>query len=140
MAATEEAPERISCATYTHARRHPMVLGQIGGWTSPVPLTPAQIVVLLVTVGIVAQTWRLWGDVLPPALSVIVAVGLPCGATWAVRKGRVEGRSLVRTVAGYMSLVTRLGKGQVGGRPYHPSRPPQLARWRVFVVSGDELS
>jgi hypothetical protein len=27
--------DEIICATYTHARRHPMVLGNIGGWTPP---------------------------------------------------------------------------------------------------------
>jgi hypothetical protein len=127
--------DRLACATYTHARRHPMVLGQIGGWTPPFQLTPAQIVVLLVSLIIEAQTWRWWGRALPSFVSVILAVGVPCGLTWAVRRGRVEGRSLVRAAAGYLTLAARRGVGQVGGRPYRPARRTVLSSARVFVAA-----
>jgi len=129
--------ERIACATYTHARRHPMVLGQIGGWTPPFQLTPAQIVVLIVSVVIETQTWRFWGPHIPAALGVAVALGLPAFAAWAVRRGRVEGRSLARTVAGYLTLFTRPVRSQVGGKPYRPQRRPVLTSTRIFVGAGD---
>ena len=133
--APDDLGDRIACATYTHARRHPMVLGQIGGWTPPFQLTPAQIGVLLVTLVLEAQTWRMWGSVLPPALSVVLAIGVPLGMTWAVRRGRVEGRSLVRAAGGYLTLLSRRGMGQVGGRPYRKARPSLLGPARVFVAA-----
>jgi hypothetical protein len=132
----EGAVERIACATYTHARRHPMVLGQIGGWTPPFQLTPAQIGALLVCVLLEAQTWRIWGQ-LPPIMSVALAVAFPVAVTWGVRKGRVEGRSLVRAAAGYLTLLSRYGVGQVGGRAYRPARRSLLAAPRVFVGVGN---
>jgi hypothetical protein len=134
----ETTPERIACATYTHARRHPIVVGQIGGWTPPFQLTVAQILVLLVTVLVEAQTWRWWGLHLPPVLAVIVALGVPCVVTWAVRRGRLEGRSLPRTAIGWLMLATRPRRGRVGGRPSRPDRPPLLGGARVFVAAEDE--
>jgi hypothetical protein len=132
---TDGPDDRLVCATYTHARRHPMVLGQIGGWTPPFQLTPAQIGVLLVAVLVETQTWRWWGRLLPPAVSVVLAVGVPLGLTWAVRRGRVEGRSLVRTAAGHLALASRRGVGRVGGRPYRSGRRPALAPARTFVAA-----
>lgn len=135
---TDEAPERLGCATFTHARRHPMVLGQIGGWTPPFQLTAVQIVVLIVTVLLEAQTWRWWGAYLPEVVGVVVAVGLPCGLTWAVRSARIEGRSLVRTAAGWLTLLSAPRQGRVGGRPYRSGGTPLLGSVRVYVAAGDE--
>ena len=46
----EDDDQSIQCATYTHARRHPMVLGSIGGWSPPFQLTMTQLGVLLASV------------------------------------------------------------------------------------------
>jgi hypothetical protein len=137
------AVQRISCATYTHARRHPMVLGQIGGWTPPFQLSPAQIVVLIVSVVVETQTWRFWGPRLPGFVGVAIGLGVPAFAAWGVRRGRVEGRSLARTAAGYLTLFTRPVKSQIGGKPYRAERRPLLTSTRVFVAAEhlrDELS
>jgi hypothetical protein len=130
----EERTERIACATYTHARRHPMVIGQIGGWTPPFTLSIAQVTVLLVTVLIEAQTWRWWGAYLPPTVAVVVALGLPCLLTWLVRRGRVEGRNVTRAAAGWLAFLCRPRDGRVGGRANRPARPPLAAPTRVFVA------
>lgn len=137
--ATEGPSGRLSCATYTHARRHPMVIGQIGGWTPPFQLSLTQIAVLLVTVVAEAQTWRWWGAHLPPVPAVAVAVGLPCLLTWIVRRGRLEGRSVPRTLVGWLNLLSRPRDGRVGGRPNRPARPPLVAPVRVFVAPGAPL-
>ena len=130
--------ERITCATYTHARRHPMVIGQIAGWTPPFQLTPAQIVVLLVAVAVESQTWRWWGPHLPRTFGVMLAVGLPGVLTWAVRRGRLEGRSLVRTAAGWLTLWARPRGGRVGGRRNRSPVPRLLGNAPVFVAAGEE--
>src|SRR5688572_19420529 len=86
----------ITCATYTHARRHPMVLGRIAGWTPPFQLTISQLAVLLVMFLVLVWTWHLWGPLVPGSSGVLVVVGVPSGAAWAARRARVEGRSLPR--------------------------------------------
>ena len=137
---TDEHARHIECATYTHARRHPIVIGQIGGWTPPFQLSLPQMGVLLVTYMVEVQTWRWWGAFLPRTVGVVAAVGLPCLLAWAVRSARVEGRSLVRAVVGYLAFASAPRVGQVGGRPNRPARPADLGRARVYVAAADDRS
>jgi len=132
------ADQRLKCTTYTHARRHPMVVGQIGGWTPPFQLTGPQIGVLLGSIVVESQTWRWWGAHLPSVLGVMIAVGVPCTATWAMRRARVEGRSVVRAVVGRLVLWCRPRTGRVGGRAYRPARPPLVGPARTFVALVDD--
>lgn len=127
---------RVACATYTHARRHPMVLGKIGDWTPPFQLTMAQVGVLLGVLFVETQTWRLWGTRLPPVVAVAVFIGVPAGLAWAVRRARIEGRSLHRAVAGWLAFLARPRTGRVAGRPYRPARPAPLAQHRAYVATG----
>jgi hypothetical protein len=117
----------VHCASYTHARRHPMVLGRIAGWAPPFQLTITQVVVVLATFVGLTWTWQLWAPVLPSTVSFMVAVGGPIAAAWAVRHVRVEGRSLARAALGYATLLSTAHAGQVGGRPYRTSRPARAA-------------
>lgn len=133
----EQTDERIRCASYTHARRHPTVIGQIAGWTPPFQLSPAQVVVLLVMLVVESQTWRWWGPRLPGMTDVLVAVALPCVLTWAVRRGRLEGRSLLRTTIGWLALWTSPRVGRVGGRAHRPARQQLLPSAPVFVAPGE---
>lgn len=128
---------QITCATYTHARRHPMVIGQIGGWTPPFQLSVTQILVLLVVVWMEYQTWSLWLGYLPPALALGVAAALPCVLVWGVRRARIEGRSLPRTVVGWISLQSAPRPGRVGGRSYRSARAAAMGRACMFVAPGD---
>ena len=133
-----EPARRIECATYTHARRHPMVIGQIGGWTPPFQLSLPQVVVLVGAYLVEAWTMRWWGGLLPRPLMVIVAVGVPCLLAWAVRSARIEGRSLARAAVGYLAYAAMPRTGHVGGRPYRPARPADLRRSRAYVTDGGE--
>jgi hypothetical protein len=128
---------QISCATYTHARRHPMVMGQIAGWTPPFQLSMPQIAVLAVSFWVEFQTWRWWGSALPRVVAVVVAIGVPSVLAWAVRRARLEGRSLLRTVFGFVALWSKPWGGRVGGRPYHAGRAVSLSAARVFVAPGE---
>ena len=109
--------ERIECATYTHARRHPMVLGKIGGWTPPRQLTVAQIFVLLGSFFILVKTSALWSQLLPGGMATMVVLGVPAAATWSVRRARVEGRSLARAGVGFAQCIGRPSRGSVQGKP-----------------------
>lgn len=129
----EEPAEPLTFATYTHARRHPMVLGQIGGWTPPFQLTLPQVGVLIVGYVLELQTWRYWGPYLPRVLAIGLAVGAPCVLAFAARRARVEGRSLPRTVIGWLMLLWVPRGGLAVGRPQRPTRPMTIG-WPVYLA------
>jgi len=126
---------QIECATYTHARRHPMVLGNIGGWTPPFQLTLVQTAVLLAAFGIEAKTYGVWSGVLPPTPTAVLAVGLPCALAWAVRKTRIEGRSLPRLAVGLLQYAAAPRRGTISGRSNRPARPAAPLRDPVYVAA-----
>jgi hypothetical protein len=134
----EQDDEQIVCATYTHARRHPMVLGQIGGWTPPVQLTVVQIGVLIATVLVEVKTWRWWGAYLPTAARPLVFLAVPFLLAWAVRHPRAEGRSLPRTALGWLLFLSRPRRGRVAGRTYRRAAPSRPGRAAVVVAPGAE--
>lgn len=130
--------EQITCATYTHARRHPMVLGRIGGWTPPFQLTLPQLGIILVAFWAEVQTWRWWGNFLPRSIGFVVAIALPIVLAWVVRRTRIEGRSLPRAVFGYATMMWMPKDGQVGGRPYRHAREARPGLAPVFVDIGED--
>lgn len=136
---SDDQTDRIACATYTHARRHPLVIGQIGGWTPPFQLSVAQIIVLLASVLTMAQMWRWWGAFLPRWFAVLFIIGIPAILTWSVRRARVEGRSLMRAAVGWLNLLMMPRPGKAGGRPYREGRPVFLGL-RMFVAPGERAS
>jgi hypothetical protein len=131
----ERTTSQIHCATYTHARRHPMVLGRIGGWTPPFQLSLTQIGVLLVSFYVMVRSWQWWAPVLPSSVALLVGAGVPIGLTWAVRRVRVEGRSLPRAALGWLMLWSVPPKGQLRGRPHRERRAVSLAGARMNVAA-----
>ena len=124
----------IQCASYTHARRHPMVLGHIAGWAPPFQLTITQVLVVLATFIFLTWSWSAWAPHLPATLSFMAAVGLPIASAWAARHVRLEGRSLARTALGYVALLSTPSTGRAGGRPLRLAR---AARTKAGVWFGD---
>lgn len=133
----DELETEITCATYTHARRHPMVMGQIGGWTPPFQLTLTQLAVLIVTLMVEMWTWSLWASFLPRMGAIVVALGIPCVLAWVVRRTRIEGRSLPRFALGWIVYAALPRGGRVGGRAYRPSRPLWPYYERIYVAAGE---
>lgn len=135
---TDDSDDEIICATYTHARRHPMVLGNIGGWTPPFQLTLVQVGVLIVSYVIEVKTWPLWGAHLPVSLALILGAGLPCLLAWAVRHTRIEGRSLPRLAVGWVQFLAMPRRGMVAGRPYRPERAAAPLGGYLYVASAED--
>lgn len=106
----------ILCASYTHARRHPMVLGRIAGWAPPFQLSVSQLAVLVCSFLSLMWSRPAWTIVVPPGLSGVVLLGGPIGLAWAIRRVRVEGRSLPRAALGWLTLWSQPSGGTVGGR------------------------
>jgi hypothetical protein len=130
--------DQLVCATYTHARRHPMVLGKIGNWTPPFQLTLVQTAVLIVVFVVEAKTWKAWAGVLPPMLAVLLALGVPCLLAWAVRSTRIEGRSLPRLAVALVQYLAAPRRGVVGGRPHRDGRRV-APEFTMIVASGRDL-
>jgi len=135
---SETREQTIGCASYTHARRHPMVLGSIGGWSPPFQITMTQLGVLLAAVLVINKTWHLWGPLFPPILSALVALAVPVGAAWAARRVKIEGRSPARAAAGWLSLVCAPSSGTVAGRPARAPRATNLAVATTWLAPGEQ--
>lgn len=133
----EPAADQIVCATYTHARRHPMVLGKIAGWTPPFQLSVSQLIVIVVTIWVETQTWRWWAAPLPRVLALGVGGVLPLVLAWAVRRTRIEGRSLPRAALGWTAWLATPTGGRANGRTCRPTRPTTAGGAWVFVAAGD---
>lgn len=131
----DDMSDQVMCATYTHARRHPIVLGKIAGWTPPFQISIPQLGVIVGVFVVEMATWRFWGALLPQTPAVVVAIVLPWALAWAVRRARIEGRSLVRTAAGYLTLLATPPNGTVGGKPYAQRRRADLRGACVCVVA-----
>lgn len=132
---SDEPVAQIRCASYTHARRHPMVLGRIAGWTPPFQLSLTQIAVLLLTFFAMVKTWWLWAEPLPGTLALVLGAGVPVGLTWAVRRVRIEGRSLPRAAVGWVALWCTPQKGALRGRPYRDRPAVSLGSVRMYVAA-----
>lgn len=122
------------CRNYTSARRHPNVIGVIGGWALPWPVTPTQLGVLIGTFLVLLKTKALWGAVLPGFVSLTILGGLPLAATWAVRYFRIEGRSPLRAGLGAAGYLCRPRAGTLQGRPYRREPAKRLDAGPVFVL------
>lgn len=123
--AGDARPTPLRCSSYTHARRFPLVIGRIGGYALPTPLTPTQVVVLLGSAGLLLATRDAWAR-LPGALDLVVGMLLPVAAAWAVRHAVVEGRSPMRFAVGVLSYVARPRRGLRDGRRVRRRTPVRL--------------
>ena len=132
----EEHARGIICATYTHARRHPRVLGRIAEWSMPFQVTFTQLGVFVASLLVVNKTWRYWGPTLPPSVGSILAVGAPVVLAWLARRVKIEGRSPLRAALGWVQLWTTPHAGHIAGRPAKPARGRDMGAARLYVASG----
>lgn len=137
---SDEPVDHVACATYTHARRHPLVIGHVAGWTPPFQLSLPQLAVLAGMFWLEMQTWHLWGRFLPRTVGIIVAVCVPCAVAWVVRRARVEGRTLMRAAVGYLVLLSTPRHGRVRGRPLTVPRARALGHHRTYLAPGADGS
>lgn len=122
----------IPCRSYTHARRYPWVVGKIGGWQLPTQLSPTQLLVLVGSFLALLHTRGLWAR-LPGTLNLVVQMAMPVVLAWSVRHLRMEGRSPLRTLAGYLTLLAQPPRGRARGRPLAEA-PARRLRGRVFAT------
>jgi hypothetical protein len=126
--------EVLVCYSYTAARRYPLVIGKVGGFVLPTPLSPAQVAMLLGSFFGLLATRRLWGMVLPGGLSLLVQLAVPCGLAWAVRHLRMEGRSPVRMMFGQLAYAAAPRHGWARGRATRSAPRPLRVSQRIVIV------
>lgn len=128
----KESSESIDCRSYTRARRHPLVIGKIGGWTLPTPITPTQLLVLLGTFLALLWTRSVWAHI--GGLGNLVVQGLvPLLLAWGVRHLRVEGRAPLRALGGLAAYLAAPRGGLLRGRAFRDRPPVRLRGGRFFV-------
>ena len=130
----DDSDDHVLCATYTHARRHPLVLGHIAGWTPPFQLSLAQLGVLVGTLYLEMQFWDVWAKPFPPPVALVIALVVPSFLAWFVRRARFEGRTLMRSIGGYLVLMATPRNGRVRGRTFREPAPSTPLRASVFVA------
>lgn len=131
--AYDPADDVIECRTYTHARRFPLVIGQIGGYYLPVPWTPAQLMVAVGTFLLMLTTRRVWAR-LGVVGNIIVIVGLPLLLSFLVRHLKVEGRNTFRALAAFGRYLSRSRTGKLHGRPVARTTSHRHRAARIFVT------
>lgn len=126
--------EQVTCATYTHARRHPKLIGVVGGWPLPTgPVTFTQVGVFLAVAALLWATRGVWA-VLPGLADLLVGASLPLAAAWAVRQVRIEGRPPLRAAAGLARYLAAPAAGVRQGRPGWRPRVVVLRGARLWVA------
>jgi hypothetical protein len=112
----DEAPGMV-CRAYTGARRHPKVVGVIGGHVMPFPSTNTQLGTFLGLAIALVKSRVLWAAFTPIPVQFFVIVGLPCVGWWAVRYWHPEGREPFKAVVGGINYLVRPQRGSIDGRP-----------------------
>jgi hypothetical protein len=99
-----------------------MVLGRIAGWAPPFQLSVTQLGVLVGSFLVLVWSRPVWRFAAPSGASGVILLGLPIGLAWAIRRVRVEGRSVPRAALGLVVLWSQAPGGTVGGGPLREGR------------------
>lgn len=138
MAPDTRAPDedlRLDCRVYTHARRHPIIIGNIQGLRIP-PVTPAQLLVgvgSLVLLVITQPLWAHFGGV----MNGLVMIATPLGLAFAARALRVEGRAPWRAALGWFALVSAPRQGKRLGKVERSRSFSRSYTQRVWIAEVD---
>jgi TcpE family len=111
--------------SFTFGRRYPKVIGRIGRFTLPAPMSVLQLGVFVGGVGMLRALQPVWAHL--GALNVAVYLVVPAGLAFAARFARVEGRSPARFLLGVTSLALTPHGGYLRGRAVAAVRPWRLS-------------
>jgi hypothetical protein len=124
--------------SYTHALRHPIIIGRIAGWRLPWALSATQLGAVAATTGLLLATRPVWAH-LGGIGNLAVFCVVVAGAGWAVRHWRVEGRSPLRVAAGFITVALAPGcrRGVRNGRPVPRCRPVRSRGTPVTITRSE---
>ncbi|MFD4482802.1 hypothetical protein ACFWPU_42775 [Streptomyces sp. NPDC058471] len=112
------AEEALVGRCYTKARRHPLVVGTLpgGGRLWGGPYTIPQLVVAAASFALLLLFRPLWAH-FGGVLNVLIAVGVPLGLAFAVRRVSVDGRNPLAVAGSVLGVLGSPAEGRLGGRP-----------------------
>ncbi|MGW1364741.1 hypothetical protein ACWCQP_45965 [Streptomyces chartreusis] len=113
-----ERQDVLAGRCYTHARRHPLVIGKFPGggrlWGGPYTIPQALVMVgTFIVLILFQQVWAHFGLL----LNALIAFALPYGLGFAVRKVNVDGRNPLAVAGSMLGLMASPATGRMGGRP-----------------------
>jgi hypothetical protein len=123
---TGTEPDGAVFFSYTHALRHPVIVGRVAGWSLPWAMSATQLAAVAVTAVALLMTrpvWAHFGGMGDLALFTAVVVGVG----WGVRTWRIEGRSPIRFAASFLSVAIS-PRSRVGVRNGVPAVLPRPVR------------
>ena len=121
--ADQSMDEVIHFQSYTHALRHPIIIGRIAGWRLPWALSVTQLGAVGATAVALLATRPVWAHLGGVGNLVLFSV-IVGGAGWAARHWRIEGRSPIAAAAGILSMALLPARRSTrNGRPVRTSRP-----------------
>ncbi|MFE0200714.1 hypothetical protein ACFW0I_33930 [[Kitasatospora] papulosa] len=112
---------------YTKARRTPLVVGSVPGGAGRSlrlpggPYTLTQLTAIVASFLLLILTRSVWGG--HGLLDVVVLLGAPVGAAFALRHLHIDGRNPAAAAASAFAMLTGPRWGRLKGRPYKPARP-----------------
>ncbi|MFH8736828.1 hypothetical protein [Streptomyces sp. NPDC017964] len=121
-----ESPDVVVGRCYTHARRHPLVIGRFPGggrlWGGPYTIPQAVVIAAAFVVLMVFRPlWAHFGVL----GNVVIAFALPYALGLLVRKVNVDGRNPLAVAGSVFGLMGAPSTGRMGGRPVKaPDRRP----------------
>lgn len=119
--------------SYTHALRHPVVIGQVAGWRLPWAVSATQLAVVGGATAVMLATRPIWTH-FGGIANLVVFCSVVTTAGWAVRRWRVEGRSPARFAAGLLTTTVGGRRGVRNGAIVGSQRPVRGLSVAVVVV------
>jgi hypothetical protein len=125
----------IGCASYTHGRRHPEVLGSLGMTRLPFQVTGPALVAgagvgVVMVFGWMMGGWWTW--LLPTSVNAVLCVVVPIVVGVASQMLRIDGRNPLVGCVAFARYGLRSRHGVVAGRPAPRARSFRMS-CRGFV-------
>lgn len=113
--------EPVVFSSYTHALRHPVIIGHVAGWRLPWALSVTQLGAVAASAVAMLATRMVWAHLggVGNLIVFCLVVGL---SGWAARHWRIEGRSPLRVALSMVALASRPRSGVRNGSPVRSCR------------------
>jgi hypothetical protein len=121
--------------SYTHALRHPVIIGTVAGWSLPWAMSATQLAAVAAAAVGLLMTRPVWAH-LGGVGNLAVFTAVVVGVGWGVRAWRIEGRSPIRFAASLATVVSspRCRFGVRNGVPAVPPRPLRSHAPRIVIA------
>lgn len=132
-------PQPVVFLSYTHALRHPVIIGHVAGWRLPWALSATQLGAVAAAAIVMLAIRPVWAH-MGGVGNLVVFCLMVAAAGWAARHWRIEGRSPLRVAAAVATVAIRPRDGVRNGRPVRRFRPVRGHPVGMVAMEGGETS